>query len=135
MFRRALIIMAISVALSAAGAFAFAPGLSRANHEWSLGGLFSRGGFTPVPRPHDSPASSGNLLLDNQGGAPGTYCPIRPHDREAPVVAQGQSTPNLPPLGSGATPVPQAKDDLLQPAASANCAVPTPAPAMRSIIP
>src|SRR5213075_1090886 len=83
MLRRALALTAIAVALSAAGALAFAPSLSLASHTWNRGGMWSRLGFTPVPASHDPHALANDSVLQNEGRAPGTYCPTRPHDPNA----------------------------------------------------
>ena len=136
MLRRALIVTAVAVALSAAGAFAFVPRLARVGHGFSLGALWSGHGFTPIPRSRDSVSSSDELLLQTQGGAPGTYCPIRPRDDGTSAAAHDQHTSTVLPLDSAASSPAQTKVDLLQPPPAANCTVPTgSAPASRTVVP
>ena len=77
MIRRALLVTAVAVVLSAAGALAFAPDIARATHHWSLGG-WPKSGFTPVPRGIDPAAVTRDpSAMSAEGGVPGTYCPIR----------------------------------------------------------
>ena len=136
MLRRALVVTAVAVALSAAGAFAFAPGLARAGHGWSLTGLWTGRGFTPAPPARDPLKTSDDLVLDNQGGAPGSYCPIRPRDPNASTVSQDDRTLSGPALDSATSAATPAKTDLLLPAPAASCATPVPsAPVSRSTLP
>jgi hypothetical protein len=120
MLRRALAIPVIAVALSAAGALAFAPNLSRVSRAWSHSIAWSGRAFTPVPVPRDSSAASHDPALENDA-VPGTYCPIRPHDPnmsvatpDARISTDGGSN------SSASTPVP-GKNDPLGPAAPAMC--------------
>jgi hypothetical protein len=135
MLRRVLVVTAIAVALSAAGALAFAPGFSRVSHAWSLGGLWSGHGFTPVPQSADARGAADDLLLQNEGGVPGTYCPIPPRN-SSPAVSADQRSSGQMPLTSGASTAPNAKTDLLSTPPAANCTVPaTATPAPRPILP
>jgi hypothetical protein len=111
MLRRALAIAVIAVALSAAGALAFAPSFSRVSRAWSHGIAWSGRSFTPVPVPRDSSAASHDPALENDA-VPGTYCPIRPHDPNMSVATPDarMSADVAPPNAS--TPVP-GKTDLL----------------------
>jgi hypothetical protein len=78
MIRRALLITATAVALSAAGALAVAPGFAHAPHHWSLR-PWSSSGFTPVPRAKDTSAVT-RVPPTTEGAIPGTYCPVKPRD-------------------------------------------------------
>lgn len=135
MLRRALVVTAIAVALSAAGALAFVPRFSRVSHAWSLGGLWSGHGFTPVPQSPDSRGVADDLLLQNEGGVPGTYCPIPPRN-STPAASPDQRSSSQTQLTSGASTAPDAKTDLLSTPPAANCTVPpTSTPAPRPILP
>jgi hypothetical protein len=134
MLRRALVVTAIAVALSAAGALAFVPGFSRVSHAWSRGSLWSGHGFTPVPPSQDSRPAD-DLLLQNEGGVPGTYCPIPPRS-STPAVTPDQRASSQAPLNSGASTAPEGKTDLFLNPPVANCTVPpTATPAPRPILP
>jgi hypothetical protein len=135
MLRRALVVTAIGVGLSAAGALAFVPSFSRVSHALSLGGLWSGHGFTPVPSSRDP--QSDDLLLQNEG-VPGTYCPIPPRNSSTPAAIPDQRASTETPLVSGASSAPPAKTDLLAVPPAATCTVPatsTPAPAPRPLLP
>ncbi len=138
MLWRAVGITGMAVALSAAGALAFAPGLSRVSRAWTHGIVWSARGFTPVPSPHDSAAMSRDPSLDNEGGVPGTFCPTRPHDPNMSVgTAPDQHMSTEPALGSSTTTSSAGKSDLLAPA-MCNAAAPETThatPARRSILP
>jgi hypothetical protein len=117
MLRRALAITVIAVALSAAGALAFAPNFSRVSRAWSRSVAWSGRAFTPVPVPRDSSAASHDPSLENDP-APGTFCPTRPHDpnmSSATSASDGSAQ-----TSSASTPVP-GKIDLLAPPAPAMC--------------
>lgn len=138
MLRRAFTITVIAVALSAAGALAFAPGLSRVSRAWTHSIVWSARGFTPVPSSRDSAAMSRDPSLDNEGGVPGTYCPIRPHDPNMSVASPpDQRMSTEPALGSGMSTSSAGKSDLLAPA-MCNAAAPETThatPARRSTLP
>jgi hypothetical protein len=136
MLRRALVVTAIAVGLSAAGALAFAPSFSRVSHAWSHGGLWSGHGFTPVPSSRDAEGSTDDLLLQNEGGVPGTYCPIPPRNSSSPAATPDQRASTETPLISGASSAPPGKTDLLAAPPVATCIVPaTSTPAPRPILP
>lgn len=118
MLRRALALTAIAVALSAAGALAFAPSISRAGHAWNRGGVWSRIGFTPVPATRDPHALANDSSLKNEGGVPGTYCPTRPHDPNAGAAATADQRMSIDPArtSSATTPLPGKLDLLAAPA-------------------
>jgi hypothetical protein len=105
------------------------------SHAWGLGGLWSGHGFTPVPQSADSRSAADDLLLQNEGGVPGTYCPIPPRN-STPSVRADQHSSSQPPLNSGASIAPDGKTDLLSSPPAANCTVPaTATPAPRPILP
>lgn len=129
MFRRALALTVIAVAFSAAGAFAFSP---RVVHFWRAvgqGGLGFERGFTAVPTRADS------TRYQNEGGVPGTFCPIPARSSEKPVAS-----PDIPglddtPRMSPAAPVSKHTSDSLLLTPPAKCEVPAPAPTGRPILP
>lgn len=129
MLRRALVITSIAVALSAAAALAFVPGFSRVSRGWSLSGVWSGRGFTPVPPSHDGRGSADDLLLQNEGGVPGTYCPIPPRNSSSAAAAPAQHSSTEMPLSSGASMAPRGKTDLLPAAPAATCILPNAPPA------
>ena len=77
MIRRALLIAGGAVALSAAGAMAFTPGLARASRSWSRGILQSAFGVTVDPRALGRSRATGGTLQPNDV-AQGAFCPVRP---------------------------------------------------------
>lgn len=136
MLRRALVFTLIGVALSAAGAFAFAPGLARVGHRFGLRTFWPARAFTADPRVHDFLTQQGDSLAQDVGGVPGTYCPIRPRDAHAPAASLDQASANVTALDSGSTPAHTSSNDLLQPAPAANCTVPpAPTPVARPVLP
>ena len=136
MLRRVLLFSVIAVALSAAGALAFAPGLSRVSHRLGLGSLWPSRAFTPDPRARNalSPADSAAQSI---GGLPGTFCPVRPKGATLPGLLLDPASSNMTPLDSGSTSSRTGQTDLLQPAPAANCTVPAAqAPlSRRSVVP
>ncbi|HEX8946448.1 MAG TPA: hypothetical protein VF785_25145 [Gemmatimonadaceae bacterium] len=136
MIRRALVLTTIGVALSAAGALAFAPGFSRVSRVWSHGIMWSGHGFTPVPASLHSGSSGDDLLLQNEA-VPGTYCPIPPRN-STPSTASTDSPVSIDTslASSGASLAPQAKTGSLLTQPAATCVVPPAAtPAPRPILP
>ena len=131
MLRRAFVITSIAVALSAAAALAFVPGFSRVSRGWSLGGVWSGRGFTPVPASRDARGSTDDFQLQNEGGVPGTYCPIPPRNSSNAAGSPASHSSSETPLGSGASIAPPAKTDLLTTSQAATCTAPT-APAAAS---
>jgi hypothetical protein len=124
MVRRVLAITVIAVALSAAGALAFAPSFSRVSHAWSRGTAWSGRAFTPVPVPRDSSAASHDASLENEA-VPGTYCPIRPHDPSMSVASPlDQRMSTEPAMSSSVSTPPLGKTDLLTAPAMCNVAPP-----------
>jgi hypothetical protein len=77
MIRRALLIAAAAVALSAAGAMAFTPAFARAGRSWSRGILQNTFGFTLARQSVDG-AHVSNALLKQDDAVQGTFCPVRP---------------------------------------------------------
>ena len=78
MIRRALLIAAAAVALSAAAAMAFTPGLARAGRSWSRGLLQTAFGVTLAPRSVSGGHTANEALLKHGDSVQGTFCPIRP---------------------------------------------------------
>jgi len=115
MLRRALAITVMAVALSAAGALAFAPNLSRVSRVWSRSIAWSGRAFTPVPVPRDSSAASHDPALENDA-VPGTYCPIRPRDSNMSVAAPDARMSTDAGSTSHASTLVTGKNDLLAPA-------------------
>ena len=125
MLRRALAITVIAVALSAAGALAFAPGLARVGRAWPHAVVWSALGLKAIPSPLDSAASTRDPSLDNQGGVPGTYCEVRPHDPNMTTAASpDQRLSTEPAMSSSATTPPPGKTDLLTAPAMCNVTPP-----------
>jgi hypothetical protein len=138
MLRRVLAITVISVALSAAGTLAFAPSLSRVSRAWTRGIAWSARGFTPVPRLLDSAAMTRDPSFANEGGVPGTYCPVRPRDPNMSVVPPDQRMSTEPARSSSAIGPAPGRTDLLAAPAMCNAVAPettraTPSP--RAIVP
>lgn len=118
--RRAFAVSVIAVALSAAGALAFAPNFSRVTRVWSHGVAWSARAFTPVPVAHDSSAASHDPSLENEA-LPGTYCPIRPHEPNTSIAApDGRLSTEAVSASNASTPV-SSKTDVLTPLAPAMC--------------
>lgn len=78
MIKRALLIAAAAVALSAAGAMAFTPAFARAGRSWSRGILRTAFGITLVPRSVSSAHATNGALLQQDDSVQGAFCPIRP---------------------------------------------------------
>lgn len=123
MIRRALLIAAAAVALSAAGAMAFTPAFARASRSWSRGILRTAFGITLVPRSVSGAHPTNGGLLQQDDSVEGTFCPVRP------------------PLAEQATLVPEASDAQMSAAPGAAAALdsstldageslPAPAPAI-----
>jgi hypothetical protein len=120
MLRLASVIAVIAVALSAAGALAFAPNFSRVSRTWTRAIVWSGRAFTPVPTPPDSSAQTRDPAYATEGGVPGTFCPIRPHDPNMSVAQPLDQPLSTPAAQSSSTAIP-GKTDLL--AAPAMCNV------------
>jgi hypothetical protein len=125
MFKRAVGITVIAVSLGAAAASAFMPALVRASERWGFASTWTGPGYTPDPRSRSYPMSVGDPLQRDEGGMPGTYCPVRSHDDKEPLNDAGGSTPTEPAMGPASSPVAPASEDSLQLPAQ-NCAVPVP---------
>jgi hypothetical protein len=78
MIRRALLIAAAAVALSAAGAMAFTPAFARAGRSWSRGILQNTFGFTLARQSVNGAHASNDALLQQDDAVQGTFCPVRP---------------------------------------------------------
>lgn len=85
MIRRALLIAASAVALSAAGVMTITPGLARAGRSWSQGILYSAFGLTADPGVHRGSLLSGGALRQKDD-AHGAFCPVRPAGTEHPAL-------------------------------------------------
>ena len=136
MLRRALGLTVIAVALSAAGAMAFAPSFSSVTRVWSHSLAWSGRAFTPVPVPRDSSAASHDPALENDA-VPGTYCPIRPRDPNMSVATpDARMSADAGSTSNASTPVP-GKNDLLAPAMCNPSAADTThaTPAQRPLLP
>lgn len=84
MIRRALLIVASALALSAAGAMAFTPAAARAGRSWTRG-IRTAFGITPVPRLAGG-AHATDGLLQHDDEVAGAFCPIRPPADEAAAL-------------------------------------------------
>jgi hypothetical protein len=134
MLRRALVLTVVAVALSAAGALAFAPSFAHVSRALSRGGIWFTRGFTPVPAARDSQSTAGDGFLQNGAGVPGTYCPIPP--RNAMTSIASPSASNDPQMSSSDSAASSGKIELLAAPPAASCPVPPPAtPAPKSILP
>lgn len=78
MIRRALLIVAAALALSAAGAMAFTPAAARAGRSWTRGILRTTFGVTLDPRSANGAHATNESLLKQDDEVQGTFCPIRP---------------------------------------------------------
>ena len=125
MLKRAVGITVIAVSLGAAAASAFTPALVRMSERWRFASTSPGPGYTPDPNSRSYPMSVSDPLQRDEGGMPGTYCPVRSHDDKAPLNNAGGSTPTEPAIGPASSPVAPAKEDSLQLPAQ-NCAVPVP---------
>lgn len=125
MLKRAVAITVIAVTLGAAAASAFTPALVRMGERWRFASVWPGPDYTPDPSSQAHPIWVGDPLQRDEGGVPGTYCPVRPHDNEAPLNKTGGSTPTETALGPASSPVLPAKEDSLQLPAQ-DCAVPVP---------
>ena len=100
MIRRALLIVAAALALSAAGAMAFTPTAARAGRSWTEGILRTAFGVTPDPRSATGAHATNGSLLQQDDAVQGSFCPVRPPADEATALipegsgAQMSSDPN-----------------------------------------
>lgn len=140
MLKRAVAITVIAVSLGAAAASAFTPALVRMGERWRFGSAWPGPDYTPDPSSRRYPIWVGDSVQRDEGGMPGTYCPVRSHDNEAPLNKAGGSTPTETALGPASSSVMPATEDSLQLPAQ-NCAVPVPSaaaaksPAPKSLLP
>jgi hypothetical protein len=89
MIRRALLIAAAAVALSAAGAMAFTPSVARAGRSWSLGILRTTFGLTLDPRSTSAARATNGSLLQQDDAVQGSFCPVRPPVHEpTPLIPE-----------------------------------------------
>jgi hypothetical protein len=88
--RRALLIAGCAIALSAAGAMAFTPGLARASRSWSRDILRSAFGVTVDPRARKRLQANGAGLQANDV-AQGAFCPVRPPGSEQTALIPANS--------------------------------------------
>ena len=99
MIRRALLIAAAAVALSAAAAMGFTPALARAGRVWTRG-IRTAFGITPVPRPVGGAHVTTGGLPQQDDEVQGAFCPVRPPADEPtalipePSGAQMSSNPH-----------------------------------------
>lgn len=135
MIRRALLIAAAAVALSAAGALAFTPAFARAGRSWGRGILRTAFGITLVPRSVAGTHATNSALLPQDDRVQGTFCPIRPPvDESTALIPESSSAQISADPGASATieaSTPAAEDSLLAPAL-AICRASPAAPRMQS---
>ena len=124
MLRRASAIAVIAVALSAAGALAFSPSFSRVGRTWTRAIAWTSRGFTPVPTPVDSAAMTRDPSYATEGGVPGTFCPVRPHDPNMTVAPPVSGMSTEPARSSNASMPAPATTDLLAAPSQCNVGVP-----------
>jgi hypothetical protein len=89
MIRRALLLAATAVALSAAGAMAFTPAFARAGRSWSRGILQNTFGFTRARQSVNGAHASNDALLQQDDAVQGSFCPVRPPVNEpTPLIPE-----------------------------------------------
>jgi hypothetical protein len=134
MIRRALLIAAAAVALSAAGAMAFTPALARAGRSWSRGILRTTFGLALEPPSLGGPNASNSALLQQDDAVQGTFCPVRPPVEPSAItpLASGPQMSTDPGTGAANNSSSLAVGEPLLPPAPALCRAGTTTPPMQS---